>query len=135
MTKNNKKFLNITLCLAALSGVLIFALKKWGFVEGVFGREASPFLVYTKALHYFMTPILIFLVGTITHGHIKKYYDSGMKKNRRSGLSNIATIVLLAISGQALLIIGSKEIKYYVEIIHLTIGSFFLFMAFYHQKK
>ncbi|MBT7610810.1 MAG: hypothetical protein HN576_13700 [Bacteriovoracaceae bacterium] len=135
MTKNNKNFLNISLCLAAFSGILIFALKKWGHVEGAFGREANPFLVYTKAAHYFVTPILVFLIGTITHGHIKKYYESGMKKNRRTGLSNIITIIILVITGQSLLIIGSKDVKYFVEIIHLGTGSFFVFMAFYHQKK
>ena len=135
MTKNNKNLLNSSLILAFLSGLTIFSLKKWGFVEGVFGREASPFLVYAKASHYFATPILVFLMGTITHGHIKKHYDAGMVKNRKSGLLNIVCMGLLFISGQSLLIIGSKDIKYYAEIIHLVIGSFFVLMAFIHQRK
>jgi hypothetical protein len=135
MTKNNKNLLNLSLCFAFLSGILIFSLKKWGYVEGVFGREASPYLTYIKGVHYFTTPILIFLIGTITHGHIKKYYDSGIKKNRKTGISNILSIILIIISGQSLLIIGSKDIKYYVEIIHLSIGSLFVLMAIIHQKK
>jgi hypothetical protein len=135
MTKNNKNLLNSSLVLAFLSGLTIFSLKKWGFVEGVFGREASPFLVYAKASHYFMTPLFIFLMGTITHGHIKKYYDSGMEVNRRTGLTNIVCMVLLFTSGQSLLIIGSRDIKYYAELFHLIIGSFFVLMAFIHQRK
>ena len=115
MTKKEKTYLQISLSLAAASGLLIFVVDTFFSSEGLFGRESNPILSEIKFVHYLSAPLLIISMGMIISAHILPGLKGKKTKRKTSGKAMTLCFFALILTGQSLLYVTGEDLKEYLE--------------------
>lgn len=136
MKKNEKRYILTAFILTLLSGVSIYILDNYFMVEREWGLESSPYLSFSKAIHYLMSPLLILSIGFIIKSHISKKI-SNFKNESKKVTGSLITIgmILLIYTGQSLLFITNENLMGIVIYAHLITGLVMGLLFIKHLKN
>ncbi len=122
MTKNEKFFLYLGLCLCFLTGMGMLVLKSFFQVADEFGQQEHWLMSDFKMLHYIFSPLLIVSFGVLWQGHILKGIRNKKRRKRLSGFFILLAMIVLVLTGQMMLSLVSQDVSYWVGWIHLVTG-------------
>ncbi len=103
-----------------LSGVGFFALHRWFQIEGDFGPEKHPMEPWLLKAHGAGAFVSLIAFGYLLASHIPTGWRT--KRARRLGLTMVASIVLMALTGYGLYYIADEDWRAAVGWLHLGIG-------------
>ena len=137
MKKNDKMYIYSCFCIMAISGLGIYFLDNFFFIETEYGLRSNPWLDEFKLLHNSANFVFIFLVGKIFNQHI----FLGLKKKKRdrfySGHMIFYITLFLATSGVLLFYLSDEKLSGFLRDLHLYMGLFliFNFLIYYLSLK
>ncbi len=130
-------FFSASFLLSLVSGMLWFALDRWGEVEGEFGPEKHPWLSTLAPIHGAGAFIALISFGMIFSSHVPHGWRTGLA--RRSGLLTLCCIATLIVTAYGLYYSGSDEMRLTLIWIHLTAGlllpTFIAFHIFLGRRR
>lgn len=133
MKRNERNSAYLIFTSTALSGISIWALKRWGSTPGPFGPVQHPLLDELHLLHNIFNLLFLGMFGWLAAIHIRiKLRTSNERKF--SGIALIILFSLIPLSGQTLLYIPSKEVLGYVRQIHLILGLVGMILFYFHSR-
>jgi len=136
ITANEKKAILLSFFLAAASGFLIYIFDNFFQLDFEWGRTSHPALNYMKGLHYLATPLVLVSFGFIIKDHIKRKVRHFKKESRRvTGVIILIGLILLCVSGQALLFITNEDLLKINQYVHRVTGLITLFSLIFHLKS
>lgn len=133
MTRADAWLLHASVALTTLSGV-VFAWFRY-FVESddPFAAANHPLEPYALDTHILFAPLAAFAFGLIFHSHIWKKYRSGSRARRRSGVSSLALIVPMVVSGYLLQVSADETLRQAMKITHWITSALFVVTYLAHQ--
>lgn len=133
MNSRSKNTIFISLLGMSLSGILIFILDTFFFIQTEYGLRENPLIGEVKLIHNLFNFLFIFAVGRIYDGHIRLGL-TGIKQNKKvTGVCLYVLIWIMTISGCLMLYMGDEGILEYLESIHLIVGFMFITLFIIHN--
>ncbi len=135
MKRSEKNTALFIFTFTGLSGLSIWALKKWGTSPGAFGPIQHPLLDEVHLIHNIFNILFLFMFGWLGSTHIRNKLKAGLKDRRRSGLLLISLFLVISLSGQTLLYFSDRNLLDIGRQIHLLIGLSGLALFYFHSRS
>jgi hypothetical protein len=114
------------------SGLMWFALDRWGQTEGEFGPEKHPWLAFLPKIHGASAFAALISFGMIYSSHLPAGWRAGW--SRKSGILMLADTALIILTAWGLYYVGSDETRALLIWLHLSVGSLFPLTLFLHLR-
>lgn len=118
----------------ALTGISIWALKRWGVSPGPFGPIQHPLLDEMHLIHNLFNLFFLGMFGWLGAVHIRAKLKSS-KERKTTGILLIFLFVLVSLTGQLLLYFSHKDVLELGRLIHLVLGLVAIILFYYHSRK
>ncbi|MDB6074898.1 MAG: hypothetical protein JWO89_2538 [Verrucomicrobiaceae bacterium] len=115
-----KALLYGNILLSFCTGVVWFALHRWGKVEGEFGTEFNPLEPWLLKIHGASAFLAMMGFGYLLATHVHVGWRS--RRNRRLGMTLVGTVALLMLSGYLLYYSAGEDFRSAVSWVHLGLG-------------
>ena len=110
----------LSLGLLILSGIVWLLFDQWVRIAGEFGPERHPAERITLILHGIAAYAFLVIAGTLIPVHIQLGWRIG--RNRKSGVTLVAALLLLALTALGLYYFGDEIARHWVSVIHWSVG-------------
>jgi hypothetical protein len=118
----DKKLLYITISIMALSGLSIYILTEYLMIETEYGTRANPLLDEAKLIHNAITIFFVLAVGKVLDSHIILGIKESHRKYRKTGLTLVVAITLLALTSPFMFYVTNEDILPLLKNTHLILG-------------
>jgi hypothetical protein len=133
ITRLEKVFLNFSILLAALTGLVYAGMKYLIRPSDPFSVVNHPWQPGLLSAHVLVAPLLLFGFGLITREHILgRYRDRRARGGRKTGIVTALVLVPMVGSGYLLQVVKSAEDRSRMGILHLAAGILFLAVYGFH---
>ncbi len=126
----HRRLLYAAFAVLLISGLLWLGFHYFISIKGEFGDAHHPLEVWWLKLHGLAAMLALIVFGSLMPGHIRNAWRH--QKNRGSGGSMIALVLLLALSGYLLYYAGGEELRQLSSIAHWVIGLVMLPLLILH---
>ena len=130
LSHRHRRWLHSTFAVLFLSGAIWWILHRWFQVDNGLGPVPHPAQHWLIPLHGAAAMVALIIIGTLIPLHMKRGWRAGL--NRRNGITLIAFIVLLTLSGYALYYSGSEGMREFASASHTGLGLAFPAMLLWH---
>jgi len=118
-----RRWLHGTFAVLFLTGVVWWALHRWGDVETEFGPTPHPLNPWLLRVHGAAAMVALVVLGTLLSRHVRNAWRAG--KNRLTGVGMLGFCGGLVVSGYALYYVGSEAGRALASWVHLVLGLVF----------
>jgi heme A synthase len=118
----------------ALSGISIWALKRWGVSPGPFGPIQHHLLDEMHLIHNLFNLLFLGMFGWLSAVHIRAKLKSS-KERKTTGVLLIFLFVLVPLTGQLLLYLSQKEVLEVGRQVHLILGLVAMILFYFHSRN
>lgn len=133
MTRVDAWLLHISVALTTASGVVFAVFRYLVVSDDPFAAANHPLEPYALDTHILFAPVAMFAFGLIFHSHIWRKYRSHAAARRRSGLTLIALIVPMALSGYLLQVSADETLREAMKVTHWVTSAVFALGYLVHQ--
>jgi len=130
LERGQRRWLHATFTVLFLTGVVWWALHRWGEVETEFGPAPHPLNPLLMRVHGAAAMVALVVLGTLLPGHVRKAWRVG--RNRLTGSGMLACCGGLTLSGYALYYAGAESARVWASGIHLIGGLAFPLVLIVH---
>lgn len=116
-----------------ISGISWIITNNFFYTESDYGITPSPLEPVFLSAHGFIAPIFLIAFGALFPTHISKAYKANA--NLKNGLSLLAIIFILIITGYLLYYAGGDGIRRYSSLIHSVLGVIFIPLTYLHIQS
>ena len=102
------------------TGALWLVFHYFGRVQGEFGPAPHPLEHWWLRLHGGLAMLCLVLVGSLLPIHMRRGWHQ--RRNLRPGITLVATVLLLTLSGYGLYYFGSEQARPWISLFHWSIG-------------
>ncbi len=125
-----KLILLISIGALFISGIAWIVTNSFFYSESDYGITPSTLEPIFLSVHGIIAPIFLIAFGALFPTHISKAYKA--KANLKNGLSLLAIIFILIITGYLLYYTGSDGIRRYSSLIHSVLGALLVPAIYLH---
>jgi hypothetical protein len=128
-------YLNLSIALTALTGIVFAAMKYFLKSEDPFAAANHPLQPHALSAHVVLAPFAVFAFGWVFANHIwpKLVYGNGAR--RASGVWSMVMIVPMALSGYLMQISTNETILKAMTIAHWIASGLFVVVYVVHLLK
>lgn len=119
-----------SLGLLFLTGLAWLLLGRFGKVEGAFGLEPNPALPWLLTVHGIVAYAFLIVLGMLVPVHMVRGWSAG--HNRRSGLTIVSAVLVLAASGLVLYYSSAEALRGNASTAHWLLGLIFPLILVVH---
>ena len=130
LSTRHRAWLYGTFAVLFATGVVWWALHRFGRVEGDFGPTVNPLEPWLLKLHGAAAMVSLLVLGTLIPLHLKRGWHA--RRNRGSGGGMVALCVLLIVTGYALYYVGGDQLRELASTAHLVLGFGFPAALIWH---
>ena len=133
MSTFQKWLLWSTSALTGVTGLVYWWMEE--FLEPIseFAVINHPWQPFMLKAHIVVAPLLVFAVGVIWMGHIWKHIRTSVRRARRTGLTTVALIAPMVVSGYLIQALTSPGLLTALAWIHLVGGAAYLVLLIGHK--
>lgn len=131
MQVSQRTLMHVALLSVGGSGV-VYAVIKYFLPPPDEFSLAHPWQALWQHTHILLAPLLVFAIGMIWQDHIWRKFKTQAKRSRRSGLIQFVLFAPMILSGYAIQISVSEQIRNFWVIIHVLSSSLFLVVYIAH---
>ena len=128
------RFLNISVALMTLTGVVFAAMKYWMTSDDPFAVVNHPWQPHVLAAHVLLGPLAVFAFGWIFAGHVLPAL-ANKAPNRSTGIAAIVLIVLMVASGYLMQVSTGDTTRHAFAVAHWISSGLFVVVYVAHLSR
>lgn len=125
MSRSQLVWLHVSVALTALTGAVFAVMKYFMTGDDEFAVVNHPLQPYMLAAHVVVAPAVLFVLGWTFSNHMLPKYRFGDGSNRKTGVTQMALIVPMALSAYLLQVSTNETLREVMAAAHwITSGLF-----------
>jgi hypothetical protein len=127
MSRTQLVWLHLSVALTTITGAVFAVMKYFMTTDDEFSVVNHPMQPYLLAAHVVIAPAVLFLLGWTFSNHMMPKYRYGDGSNKKTGVTQMALIVPMALSAYLLQVSTNETMRQAMAIAHwITSGAFVL---------